>query len=111
METVKKAINYNAVQKQVTADTIVAEVAKFYDMKADDIKGSSRVGRVAHARKVAIYVIRELTGNSWQSIGASLGGRKHTTVMYLYNDTKDDAQKDVKLSGEINTLFNIINQI
>lgn len=111
LETVKKAINYDAVQKQVTADTIVAEVAKFYDMKADDIKGSSRVGKVAHARKVAIYVIRELTGNSWQSIGASLGGRKHTTVMYLYNDTKDDAQKDVKLSGEINTLFNIINQI
>jgi chromosomal replication initiator protein len=110
LETVKKAINYTAVQKQITAESISGEVAKFYGVTIGDIQGKSRVGNIANARKVAVYIVREITGNSWQSIGDALGGRKYSTIMVLYKGVKDEMPRDTKLADEINTLFNIINQ-
>ncbi len=111
IDVVKKAINYQEVQKQITSDVIISEVAKFYGLKSEDLKGSARTGNVRTARKIAVYIIRELTGNSWQSIGDSLGGRKYTTMMVLHKGVEDDKLIDKKLSDEINTLFNIINQL
>ena len=90
---------------------IISEVAKFYGLKSEDLKGSARTGNVRTARKIAVYIIRELTGNSWQSIGDSLGGRKYTTMMVLHKGVEDDKLIDKKLCDEINTLFNIINQL
>ena len=75
------------------------------------MKGSSRTGNIRDARKVAVYIIRELMGNSWQSIGDSLGGRKYTTMMVLHKGVEDEKRINSKLCDEINTLFNIINQL
>lgn len=111
LEIVKKAINYNSVAKQITGMKIVEKIADFFGLKAKDICGSSRVGNIAYARKIAVYIIRELTGESWQSIGAVLGGRKYTTMMYSYDEIKKLMLTNDKLSQEINTLFNIINQM
>ena len=111
VEVVKKAINYQDVQKQITSDVIISEVAKFYGLKAEDLKGTARTGNIRDARKVAVYIIRELTGNSWQSVGDVLGGRKYTTMMVLYKGVEEEKRTNSKLCDEINTLFNIINQI
>ena len=110
LDVVKKAINYNGKTKKITPDFIIEKSAEFFGIKAEDIKGNSRVAAIAYARKTAIYLIRELTGESWQSIGATLGGRKHSTVMYSYTEVKENSARDSKISEEINTLFNIINQ-
>lgn len=110
LEIVKKAINYNAVTKKITMDFIIQKTAEFFDIKEDDIKGSSRIAAIAYARKAAIYIVRELTGESWQSIGTAIGKRKHSTIMYSYTEVKENMLRDNKLCDEINTLFNIINQ-
>lgn len=111
VEVVKKAINYQDDKKKITPDTVIAEVAKFYGLKSEDLKGSSRTGNIRDARKVAVYIIRELMGNSWQSIGDFLGGRKYTTMMVLHKGVEDEKRINSKLCDEINTLFNIINQM
>ena len=110
LETVKKALNYNASTK-INSKKIIGAVAKHFGLNEKDIVGESRVGQIAKARKIAVYVIRELTGESWQSIGAELGGRKHSTIMYNYDEVKKMTSRDNKLNEEINTLFNIINQM
>lgn len=110
LDIVKKAINYKAVQKQINSKFIIDKVAEFYEVKPEDITGTSRTGKIAYARKTAVYMIREITGDSWQSIGAVLGGRKHSTIMYSYTEVKENLARDNKLTDEINTLFNIINQ-
>ena len=110
LETVKKALNYNASTK-INSKKIIGAVAKHFGLNEKDIVGESRVGQIAKARKIAVYVIRELTGESWQSIGTELGGRKHSTIMYNYDEVKKMTSRDNKLNEEINTLFNIINQM
>ncbi|MGN0014374.1 MAG: chromosomal replication initiator protein DnaA [Candidatus Gastranaerophilaceae bacterium] len=110
LEIVKKAINYEALGKKITIDFVVQKTSEFFGIKSEDIVGSSRVAAIAYARKAAVYAARELTGESWQSIGAALGNRKHSTIMYSYTEVKENMARDNKLCDEINTLFNIINQ-
>ncbi len=110
LDIVKKAINYNSLSKKITIDFIINKTAEFFGISEEEIKGGSRVAAVAYARKAAIYAARELTGDSWQSIGNVLGNRKHSTIMYSYTEVKENMLRDDKLCDEINTLFNIINQ-
>lgn len=110
LEIVKKAINYDSLSKKITIDFVVQKTSEFFGIKSEEIVGSSRVAAIAYARKAAVYAARELTGESWQSIGAALGNRKHSTIMYSYTEVKENMARDNKLCDEINTLFNIINQ-
>jgi chromosomal replication initiator protein len=64
--------------------------------------GRDRSQRIAEPRQVAMYLLRSETNASLPQIGAVLGGRDHTTVMYaiqkITNDieTKDDMKRKVR---------------
>ena len=111
LELVKKAINYRENAKKITSETILNTVCKFYNVPAEAVKSTSRVANIAKVRKVAIYITRDFLNETWQSIGQIVGGRKYTTVMYSYDEIKKEIQTNMELSDEINTLFNIINQL
>jgi chromosomal replication initiator protein len=53
-----------------------------FEVSRDELLSSVRTTRVAWARQVAMYLAREHTGATLPAIGASFGGRNHTTVMY-----------------------------
>ena len=111
VEIIKKAINYRENVHKITAETILNTVCKFYNIPPDDVKSPSRVANLAKIRKVIIYIVREFLNETWRGIGQILGGRRYSTVMYSYDEIKIDIQTNNELSEEINTLFNIINQL
>ena len=111
LELVKKAIKYRENAKKITSETILNTVCKFYNISPEAVKSTSRVANIAKVRKVSIYIIRDFLNETWQSIGQIVGGRKYTTVMYSYDEIKKEIQTNIGLSDEINTLFNIINQL
>jgi chromosomal replication initiator protein len=53
-----------------------------FDVSRDELLSGGRTARLAWARQVAMYLAREHTGATLPAIGASFGGRNHTTVMY-----------------------------
>ena len=61
---------------------IAARTAKYYSLRLTDIRGPARHRQVALARNVAIYLARQLTGQSLEKIGKYFGGRDHTTVLH-----------------------------
>jgi chromosomal replication initiator protein len=61
---------------------IQAAVAEHFGITADELLSSSRSARVAWPRQVAMFLTRELTGQSLPAIGRDFGGRDHTTVMH-----------------------------
>ena len=109
IETVKKIIGYNEKKKMVTIDGVLDTTASFYNVSVDDIKSTNRIAKTAYARQIAIYLAKELTGESFPSIGEFFN-RKHTTIMYSHNKVKTDIATDRKLASEINELTNIINE-
>jgi chromosomal replication initiator protein len=52
-----------------------------------ELLSSSRATRLSWPRQIAMYLARELTGESLPSIGRQFGGRDHTTVLHAHRRT------------------------
>jgi chromosomal replication initiator protein len=65
-----------------SVEQIQAAVAAHFGISQAELLSASRTGRVAWPRQLAMYLARELTGESLPSIGRQFGGRDHTTVMH-----------------------------
>jgi chromosomal replication initiator protein len=53
-----------------------------FGLSAEELSSSSRVTRLAGPRQLAMYLARELTGDSLPAIGRHFGGRDHSTVLH-----------------------------
>ena len=109
VEIVKKVIGYSEKRKTVTVEGIIDIVAGFYNVSVDDIKSTNRASKTAYARQVAIYLAKELTGDSFPYIGDCFN-RKHTTIMYSHQKVKSDIDIDRHLAQDITELTSKINE-
>jgi len=78
---------------------IQAATCTHFELSAEELLSTSRTARVAWPRQVAMYLARELTGESLPAIGRHFGGRDHTTVLHAWRRTsariaKDDASRE-----------------
>jgi chromosomal replication initiator protein len=74
----------------VQPEAVVNQVAQYYKLSVDKLLSLDRSRDVARPRQVAMYLLREETHISYPQIGAVLGGRDHTTVMYAVNKIKKE---------------------
>ena len=63
-----------------TAALIIAEVSRFYSVEETLIRGRLKSSNVVMPRQIAMYLIREMTHQSYKTIGKEFG-RDHTTVI------------------------------
>jgi chromosomal replication initiator protein len=61
---------------------IVLATARYCRVPVADVRGPSRRANLVHARSLAMFLIRSLTGISLHEIGKCLGDRDHTTVLH-----------------------------
>ena len=72
----------DATDPAVTLEQIVRAVAAKFGVRPRDLRSSTRRQTVAEPRHLAMYLARNLTGLSFQSIGAAFGGRDPATVRH-----------------------------
>ena len=108
IDSVKKIIGYKENKKTLTVDGIIDIVGSFYNVSADDIKSTNRASKTAHARQIAIYLAKEMTGESFPYIGDCFN-RKHTTILYSHQKVKSDITTDRNLANDIKELTEQIN--
>ena len=84
-----------------TADVIIDEVCKFYNIDADALRGQGRTKDISLARQIAMYQIRSMTNLSLKEIGKEFDGRDHTTVLHSI----DRIEKMVKEDPEIKEII------
>lgn len=90
-------------------DMIVETVSRHYKIPADEIRGTCRKAPIAHARHVAVFVTRELTGDSWKHIGSLFGGRDHTSMMHAYQKIRDMMKTDRDTYASIKAVMQELN--
>ena len=83
---------------------LIAEVAKYFYLTFDDIVGRSRTKKIALARQIAMYLVRELTSMSLNDIGLVFGGKDHTTVMHAYTRINDEMQEKQEIYNYVTEL-------
>jgi len=65
----------------ITPTSILDAVAAHFQVSLDALKGRQRDHKIALARHIAIYLVREKTNCGLQDLGRLLGGRDHSTVL------------------------------
>jgi len=85
----------------ISNSEIITTVAHYYGLTADDLCGPRRSQRISVPRQIAMYLMREETDASLPQIGAHLGGRDHTTVIYGYERIRARLEGDDQLRREI----------
>lgn len=77
-----------------TAEDIIESVADMYDLTKEELKSDKRKSNITMARNIAMYVIKEVTNLSYESIGEMFGGRKHSTVINSINNVDHKMKTD-----------------
>lgn len=92
-----------------SADTIIQEVARFYELDSDALRGQSQNKEITTARNVAMYIIREMTQLSLAEIGQQFGGRHHSTVLNSINRVEKNMKDQPELTEIIRDITNAVN--
>ena len=90
-------------QKALDTDAIQKEVARFYKVPVDELKGERRVKHIAHARQVAMYLCRTLTNESFPKIGERFN-KDHSTVITSVRKIEQARESDEQLKLELGEL-------
>lgn len=107
-QTVIKDIVTDHQPTPVTIDKVIGEVAKIYNVEPDEMRSQRRTANISQARKVAIYVIQDVTGLAYEAIGKEFNGRDHSTVVYAIKSVKEEMERD---SGFRSIVEDIIKNI
>ena len=80
-------------KREVTAELIINTVAEHFNIPVQDINGSKRNSEIVQPRQIVMYLCRNMTNMSFNSIGDALGKRDHSTVIYGINKVGDDIKQ------------------
>ncbi len=77
--------NHISKLNKSSVDEIIYQVANYFELEPEDIKGKKRTKAIVIPRQIAMYLSRKLTNVSLPKIGISFGGKDHTTVIHAYD--------------------------
>ncbi len=103
----QRVIKENLIDNQpaeITIDKILTEVGNIFNVSADDIRSQNRNAQISLARKIAIYIIREVKGISYTAIGDELK-RDHSTMTISYRDVKKNLAKNSDLKETVDDII------
>ncbi len=89
----------------ITVEKIISEVSTVYGVSPEDLRSNKRSAQISIARKVAIYVVREITQMPLASIGTEFGGRDHSTIVYSVTSISEAMEKDPNLKNLVQDII------
>lgn len=90
-------------RRSVSPKQVVDTVAKYYNLTAKDLYGTSREKDIKNARQVAMYLMNDQLGLSTVKIGNEFK-KDHTTIMHGIKVVKTALKKDFNLRSDISTI-------
>ena len=89
VEELLRDILHEENRSSITIELIQKTVAEHYDIRVSDLTGKRRPGNIAFPRQVAMYLSRQLTDSSLNTVGEAFGGRDHGTVLHAVRQVRD----------------------
>ena len=88
-------------EKDWAPEAVLETIAAYFALDMDGLCGPSRKKNLAHARQIAMYLLRHDGRISMPKIGALLGGRDPKTVSHGVSRITAQLTEDNKLAGEV----------
>ncbi len=111
LEFAQNAIKDHIKEKkeQITIEDIMTIVSKELNIKPSDIKSKKRTQAIANARRVVIYLARNLTPNSMPQIALFFGMKDHTAISHAMRKINEIIDNDENFKVLLEELSNKIN--
>ncbi|MBR1762422.1 MAG: chromosomal replication initiator protein DnaA [Eubacterium sp.] len=92
----------------ITINRIIEEVSRTTGVSVEDIYSKKRTANISNARKMCIYIIREITAMSYEAIGKEFNNMDHSSVLYNIQKMEQLLKIDSNLNSHV---LDIINNI
>jgi chromosomal replication initiator protein len=96
------------VNRQITVESIQKTVADYFKIKVSDLLSKKRTRVIARPRQAAMWLAKNLTSQSYPSIGDAFGGRDHTTVLHAVRTIESLRTKDSDLNHDMHVLLQVL---
>ena len=84
-------------RKSISIDTIINIVAQELNIKPADIRSKKRIKKIVEARRICIYLARNLTPNSMPQIAVYFGMKDHSAVSHAMKKIEEIIENDENL--------------
>jgi chromosomal replication initiator protein len=88
----------------VNIDIIQKKVAEHFDLRISDMVSKRRPENIAFPRQIAMFLARQMTESSLNTIGEAFGGRDHGTVLHACRLVKDRMEVDAQVRQVVHYL-------
>ena len=98
------------LRRRVSLDAVLHAVSQHYEVPESKLTEPGRgTKEISKARQVAMYLMRECSSISLQSIGSRFGGKDHSTVVHAIKSVKKEMETDPSFARLIESLKNAIH--
>jgi len=94
VENLLREILHEEGRQTISIEVIQKRVAEHFDIRLADMTSKRRPENIAFPRQIAMYLSRQLTESSLNTIGEAYGGRDHGTVLHACRLVKDRMEVD-----------------
>jgi chromosomal replication initiator protein len=88
----------------ISIEVIQKKVAEHFDIRLADMTSKRRPENIAFPRQIAMYLSRQLTESSLNTIGEAYGGRDHGTVLHACRLVKNRMDVDANVRQVVSYL-------
>lgn len=98
----KEIPQLKSLKPRPTLDELIQVITKEFDCERENILQKGKKGNVP--RDLAIYLSREMTGETGVTLGHHFGGISGAGIVYKYNQVSKQIKTDRKLKGRVNQI-------
>jgi chromosomal replication initiator protein len=92
----------------ISIEVIQKKVAEHFDIRLADMTSKRRPENIAFPRQVAMFLSRQMTESSLNTIGEAFGGRDHGTVLHACRLVKDRMEVDPNVRQVVSYLEKLL---
>ncbi len=107
-EAINEGVSTGGEKEALTSDSIIEAVCNFYKIQRSDLISKKKNKEIVEPRQICAYLMTDLLSIPLVTIGQSLGGRDHTTVIHARDKIAELMKENSRISTEVKDLKNLI---
>lgn len=96
-------------QREITPQLIIEIVSEHFNISTDQMIARNRSRNISWPRQIAMYLCKNMTSISLDTIGSLLGGRDHSTIINGINKVTEEYEHNENSKNLIETIKKKIN--
>ena len=105
---IKNIITSNQPIPQLT-EKIILEVSRTFNVSVDDLYSKKRDIHISNPRQIAMYIMRNVTGMTFQEIGKKFD-RNYSTVIHSIQTVEERIEEDNTLRAQISDIIKNVQE-